>query len=224
MTYDITLITCTGNRPKAFKLCEHYVGRQKTGLNIQWIVVNDGNADIESDLITDLIISKKKRKQGVNSLGSNMLLSLDKIQSDNVLFFEDDDWYSPQYVQYYYNKLQKHDLFGQGCAKYYNLKYKNYHVHKNMQHASLCQTGIKTELLLQNKNIFNSNDPFYDIELWRLDVDKYIEFKSDLCIGIKGLHDGLGIGHKNNSTWQNDHNNVKLKEFIGNDYGLYAQK
>jgi len=28
---------------------------------------------------------------------------------------------------------------------------------------------------------------------------------------------------KNYLTWQNDNNNVKLKEFIGSDYGLYAQ-
>ncbi len=221
MTYDITLITCTGNRSQAFKLCEHYVARQKTDLSIQWLVVTDGKDKIESDAISQLIKSKNKRVEGVNSLGANILLALPHIESDNVLFIEDDDWYSANYVQYYYDALSKYDLFGQGCAKYYNIKYNNYHIHKNTQHVSLCQTGIKTNLLLQNQELFLNEKPFYDIDLWKLGCNKYIEPKSTLCVGIKGLHEGLGIGHQNNVWWQRDNNDNVLQGFIGEDYALY---
>lgn len=220
--YDITLITCTGGRNNAFSLCEEYVARQVGKLDIQWIVVDDVGS-VTSSLATDVIYPTPKWREGQHTLGRNIREAIEKTNSPKVLFIEDDDWYAPDYVQYYHDKLERYDLFGQGRAVYYNVQHNNYHVHKNMGHASLCQTGIRTEMLFDNVAVFDAESPFYDIELWKVDCKKHIEDSSNLCIGIKGLagRTGIGIGHRNNTNWITDVNRKMLRTLIGKDAENY---
>lgn len=222
MSYDITLITPTGGRPEAFALCEQYVGRRKTDLSIQWIIVNDFD-DAPHLMATDIIRPQPRWKEGDKTLGRNIMAAAEHIQSDFVLFIEDDDWYHPSYFQTYYDALQNHDMVGQGAAKYYNVATTQYMIHTNQKHASLCQTGIRTETLLKNLHCFEGDYPFHDLALWRSECNKVIEPVSNLCIGIKGMagRAGLGMGHRQDLSLSKDHNFAMLHKWIGDDAENY---
>lgn len=222
MKYDLTLITPTGGRPEAFALCERYVGRRETDLKIQWIVVNDFD-DAPHLMATDIVRPTPRWQVGDKTLGRNIQAAAEHIKSDFVLFVEDDDWYSPKYFDYYYNQLQKYSMFGQGAAKYYNVATRQYMIHTNQKHASLCQTGIRTNELLKNLHCFTGDYPFHDLALWKIDCSKLIEPVSTLCIGIKGMtgRQGLGMGHRNDLSVSKDKKCVKLREWVGDDADSY---
>jgi glycosyltransferase involved in cell wall biosynthesis len=226
MKYDITLLTPTGGRPYQMRLSEIYKNRQKTKLNIQWIVIDDFKDTAQTDYDCDLVIVRKPFwKPGDKTLGQNILEGMKFIESDFVLFWEDDDWYHPDYIQFYYEQLQKCDLFGQGFARYYNVNSGGYRVWDNKRHASLCQTGMRTEKLLENANLFERLDcPFYDLQLWRARrIRKHIDVHSmPYCIGMKGMpgRGGLGAGHKDKYTTY-DENRTVIKEWIGDDWKKY---
>lgn len=222
MSYDITLITPTGGRPEAFALCEQYVGRRNTDLAIQWIVVNDYD-DAPHLMATDIIRPHPRWKEGDKTLGRNIKAAVEAVQSDFVLIIEDDDWYSPEYIQHYYNKLQLVELYGQGAARYYNVATTQYMIHTNRKHASLCQTGIRIEALKKHLYCFDGDYPFHDLELWKIPVTKQVDPMSNLCIGIKGMtgRAGLGMGHRQDLSLTKDREYVMLRQWIGEDVENY---
>jgi hypothetical protein len=228
MKYDITLLTPTGGRPYQMRLCEIYRHRQKTKLNIQWIIVDDTKETSGVDYKCDVIVSRKPFwQQGENTLGKNILEGLRFVESDIVLFWEDDDWYSPEYVQFYYDNLQDCNLFGQGHAHYYNVVTGGYKIWNNDKHASLCQTGIKTQALLDKSSLFRRDDcPFYDLYLWgdKALKNKKIDTESQpYCIGIKGVagRGGLGSGHRDKTYKEYDADRSMLANWIGDDWRKY---
>lgn len=220
--YDVTLITPTGGRPECIQRCHEFIKRNKTNLKVQWIIVNDFD-DTYYEFATDMIFNKKIGDRNKNPIGSSIKQALKYIKSDFVLFIEDDDWYSSDYIQYYYDNLQRCSLFGQGFAKYYNIKNRSYEIRPNSTTASLCQTGIRTDFLIKNINCFDDEyAPFNDMKLWEhVDEDKVLELESNKCVGIKGSTGrlGLGDGHKNLQNKDLDLN--KLKDWVGSDFQLY---
>jgi GT2 family glycosyltransferase len=219
--YDITLITPTGGRPESIKNCEKFIKRNKHNLKVQWIVINDFDYTAY-DFATDMIFAKNLGSSSKNPIGKSIKEAIRFIQSDFVLFIEDDDWYAPDYIQYYYDNLQKHSLFGQAFAKYYNIKNKSYEIRPNAKTASLCQTGIRTNLLLEYLSCFDDqNAPFNDLVLWGLEVNKKLDTNSDKCVGIKGAtgRPGFGFGHQ--VLRFKDTNCNVLRSWIGEDYRLY---
>jgi len=221
--YDITLFTPSGGRPDCLKRCSEFIRNNKTNLKVQWIIVNDYN-DEHYEFATDMIYNNQVGDRKKNPIGSSLKLALKYIKSDFVLFIEDDDWYSSDYIQYYYNNLQKCSLFGQGHAKYYNVKNRSYEIRPNSTTASLCQTGITTELLIEKINCFDDiYAPFNDMELWvQVKKDKILELESNKCVGIKGSNGrpGLGFDH-DNFLRHRDLGLSKLKEWVGLDFKLY---
>lgn len=219
--YDISLVTPTGGRPKCIERCKNFIKRNKTNLKIQWIVINDFD-DEEFDFATDMIYSKNLGSSSQNPLGQNIKEIAKYINSDFVLFIEDDDWYSEDYIDYYYKNLQKYSLFGQAFAKYYNIKNKTYELRTNSDTASLCQTGIRTELLLDNLNCFDDvYAPYNDMVLWTISANKYLDFNSTKCIGIKGSPGRKAIGYGHKSLKFKDSGCHVLNSWIGEDYKIY---
>jgi len=216
--YDVTLITPTGGREKALSLCRKYVESGSHGLSVQWIVVNDYD-DEAYDFATDMVFVR-----GNNPLGQSILAAVPHIRSDFVLFMEDDDWYSSDYIPHYMDMLKKADLVGQAHAKFYNVGNGTYEYRSNSNEASLCQTGIRADVLLENLNAFDLEyNPNFDFVIWNSSTcTKLLEPVSDLCVGIKGMagRPGLGTGH--NRLPHKDRNMTVLREWVGGDCESYA--
>ena len=227
----ITIITLTGDRNKTFELTRQYTLAQTIPPD-QWIIVDDGFEPLPERLIegADYIRRKPKKGEGF-TLIQNMKLAVSQIKGDIILFFEDDDYYAPNYIETYCNYLKKYALVGEGCARYYHVPAQKYARLSNRNHASLAQTGFRKELL----ELFKSTlvgDPYVDLRFWKK-ASKYgclfldTEDKLKLHCSLKGLpgRKGIGIGHnKNFRPYVPDKNYKMLKRWVGEDNAIHYIK
>jgi hypothetical protein len=236
----VTLITPTGGRPKAFQLCRQFVERQTYRGDLQWIIVDDGSMNstigtpktFTSDFLwhgwSELSIYPQPRWQpGQNTQARNLLEAIPEVKFDKVLFFEDDDAYTSDYVEMMAALLDQHAIVGEIHAHYYHVPIKRWRVLQNEQHASLCQTGIRASLLPKLKTICEQPGPeFIDIQLWGGATGRRL-VQSHNCIGMKGLpgREGIGIGHRpdNSFGWNVDSDLSVLRSWIGSDVELYRE-
>ena len=226
---DITLITATGDRPEAFRLCEKYMSRQTFAGAIQWLVVDDGLDPMPFSPIGKYIRREPSAEDRQPTLALNILTVLPFVESDKILFIEDDDWYAPEYVEYMFHALGNAVIAGEGNAIYYNVKERKYFKHGNTGHASLCQTGLRfnedTRKLLQE--VLYTQEKFIDILLWQKinGVKHLVNHEQPLCVGIKGMpgRKGIGTGHNPNERYIEDPELAYLKNLIGDDVKNYER-
>jgi len=234
MTEGITLITPTGSRPESLERSWKYVSRFKVDVPVQCIVVDDTYEGTSmksririNEIQCDLLFPSHKWKPGMNTLALNLLAAIPLVEHNCVLFIEDDDWYSPDYVIVMYEALQSGEIVGEIPSRYYHIPSRRYRSMENKFHASLCQTGIRSTILPQLKTICEASAKFIDVRLWHvLTTNNYFKhlLKTQNCVGMKGLpgRPGIGIGHSPDKDWQSDPDVTVLKSWIGEDIELYA--
>jgi glycosyltransferase involved in cell wall biosynthesis len=227
----VTLITPTGSRPEAFKRCEEYMARQTYRGPIQWIIVDDG------DIPTQITPGPQKEyyratelwREGINTQRPNMNLAMSKVKGDFIFVIEDDDWYHPEYLQTYVSLLEQFPLVGEGKADYYNVASQGYKQIDNYYHASLCQTGMRKELLPKLYNAVNSGQLYFDIQFWNTCAGDHTQralfMDKKLLVGIKGMpgRGGIGVGHRTKDCMYDPEWRI-LKSWIGEtDAKFYEQ-
>lgn len=246
----ITVITCSGDRPAAFKLCKKWV-EQQTLLPDQWIVVDDGKVCI-TDLdvpFANYIYRQPKTTDPKHTLLLNLKEAFDIATGNIIIFMEDDEYYAPNYIKEIVSRIKDYEMIGIGRSRYYYLPKYKYFVHPNMGHASLAQTAFKKSLLPEAEKLLDGNS-FLDIRLWRLfngygadclridpALDNYVskdkkgfifdDSKDCLYVGMKGMigRTGIGSGHSDNNQWyEKDLNKKMLKKWISRkeDFEIYA--
>lgn len=226
----VTLITCTGARPKAFKLCQEYMLRQTFDGDVQWIIVDDTqwphDVKVKDKWVTEKLRGPKIWEEGLNTQRSNMEEALSKVKGDYILVIEDDDWYHPEYIEKTVNLLKFFQIVGESNNKYWNLRVPGFMEMRNYGHSSLCSTAVRQDSFNYLKRAVNSGHFYFDIELWKyakedkLKTCMYSEL--NLCIGIKGMpgRGGLGVGHQD-KAYTPDIKLLHLKKWIGDDYKNY---
>lgn len=219
----VTLITLTGERQKAFSLCETWMKTQQ-GVKIaapdfQWIVVDDGRTPTRVTMGQEYIRGPRIWSPGVNTQRFNMEAALKLVKGEKILIIEDDDWYAPTYVKTMIDMLDHVDAVGEGNAKYYYLPKSWYHEMGNFKHASLCQTGMTKTVLPLLADAVNSGEKYYDIFFWAHVIrHRYLlMFEKNLSVGMKGLpgRQGIGVGHVNHNGYKHDKDFKVLKEWVG---------
>lgn len=223
----ITLITPTGGRLEAFKRCEFYMSRQTIRPD-QWIVVDDHESATECTMNQHVIRPSPFWKDGDMTLPRNILSALTSgmISKGIVIIIEDDDWYSPNYLETCVQRIKNFDLIGEGRAKYYNVRNHHLMIHSNVRHASLCQTVFDCRIIDKVITVIqkNLNQKFLDLKIWDLPVSKkiYTDGKST-CVGIKGMigRSGIGYGHTDKMGKPDIFPYLTLKKWIGEDYKFY---
>lgn len=228
----ITAVTCTGDRPEAFALCEKWMSRQ-TKKPDQWIVLDDGNVPTKCTMGQQYIPCQNLYGEGslVNKL--KMLYTDDLVKCDAISFIEDDDWYSPKWIEFCSQNLFENDLIGEGRAFYYNISKRWYYKHDNMEHSSLCSTAMRSSLLPTLFNECGIINPFIDSRLWRdvpnrkkvFDPLKHAD-KKRLVVGMKGFpgRTGYGSGHVvRDKNAVDDIDMEILKLLVGGDFKEYEK-
>jgi glycosyltransferase involved in cell wall biosynthesis len=242
---QISLITPTGGRKYAFKLCEKYISRQ-TYKNIQWIVVDDGESPIKVNFNQEYIRSNLIWKPGINTQAYNLLLGLEKVKNDILFFIEDDDWYHSNYIENFLNfiitKKDAH-IIGEEDSLNYNILTKEYFLYEMKNMTSLYKTCVTKEvypflekvlIYCHENNIkYNNKHIYIDQILWRSkDFNKYLIKNKNLAIGIKSMLGRKGVcnhlnTYKNHSKYLNsalagkDDNFNFLKSIINDDCKNY---
>lgn len=241
----VTVITCTGERPEAFALCKRWMQAQTYPGPVQWVIVDDGRfaSDVEfvkSNWSVEIIQPEMKWEPGMITQGRNMRLALEHATGDLLFCIEDDDHYSPVYLELmldlYRSSCSIYDkqfqLFGCANARYYNVLHRKYAHMQNELHASLCETLWTREQNGLLRDACLSGEQFIDIVFWRMAREQQIPGMTvrhaDASVGIKGLpgRAGIGVGHRLDPRvqWKSDMTFEVLREWIGTDamhYGKY---
>lgn len=205
----ISVITPTGGRPLAFKLCELWMSRQ-TRQSDEWIVVDDYEIPTKCTMGQKIIRRTPFWKPGDMTLPQNLIEALKVVTGDIVIIIEDDDWYHPDYIKTVAQKFEQQlpneenkypHLVGGAAAIYYNINNYSYTMYNNIHPPSLCQTAFSSKLIPQ-VNIIASyfiKERWLDGLLWKYSKCKKLTYssKTPLVIGIKGLsgRPGAGEGH-----------------------------
>jgi hypothetical protein len=219
----VTLITPTGGRPDAFRLCERWMARQTYTGPLQWVVVDDADPVTSATMGQD-VLRPEPKWNGSHTLARNIRAGLGAAKYDAVIVIEDDDWYSPEYVRTTVDRLETLPamrLCGECPSRYYNVATRCYRLPGNMNHASLCQTAFRLELVPRVLG-FMTSDPWVDLMLWSKIPGTLHEGYN--VVGIKGLpgRTGVGIGHHPGGT--PDPELTVLRSWVGeNDAWEYAQ-
>jgi len=186
----------------------------------QWVVVDDCLPATKTTLGQDRVEPRPEWQPGQITLGRNMLAGLAKIEGDAVVVIEDDDWYAPDYLAVTARNLGIASLVGEGFARYYNVRERQYLEIYNAKHASLAATAWRSQRTPQIAEIVEGLDePFYDLTIWRHVEDFALMLTQRFVVGIKGMpgRKGIGIGHVGGACRHPDPDLSKLREWIGAD-------
>jgi hypothetical protein len=231
----IALITPTGARPKQFAFCVEYMRRQTYRGDVIWIIVDDA-MPITTNIIPDGIrdrwivshtFPEPKWMIGQNTQARNIVAGLKQLEQmikkiNAIFFIEDDDWYSPGYLEKMMARMDGFDLVGETHTVYYNVQLMEWVENHNEEWSSLFQTAMKPKMI--PKMLELCNERFIDYALFKTYNGRKNLFRAgNMAIGIKGQPGrmGIGAGHKHIGHAVPDPDGKKLFEFIGNDSNNY---
>jgi hypothetical protein len=117
---------------------------------------------------------------------------------DVIFFWEDDDWYSPQYIEtmlQHWDGMGRPDLFGTRYTIYYHLKLRKKFTMKHESRASAMNTMLKTNLKIHWPK---DNDPYTDAYLWFTQSHLKKKLFTPPTVISVGMKHGIGMcGGKN---------------------------
>lgn len=225
----LTVLTATGARPEAWAICEHLMARQDYAGPVRWVIVDDGPTPQDIAFARDgwtleVVRPRPYWQPGQNTQARNLAAGLAVIHDfASVVVIEDDDWYSPEYLGAVSFWLERHELVGEGWARYYHVKRRMWRDCGNNQHASLCSTAVRDGALARLREVVEEHPTFIDIELWRTFCGPRKLQNTGLCVGTKGLpgRGGIGAGHR--MTGHRDRDLRTLRQWIGDDADMYRR-
>lgn len=227
----VSLITPTGSRREAFALCERWISQQTYKGPMEWIVIDDGDPPVTCHL-QQLLLRPPWRwtSSGQPTLPKNLLQGLPHVTSEYLLFIEDDDYYAPGYVATMVQRLSEAALVGEQNAHYYHVGLGAWHICNNTKHSSLCQIGIRAELLDCAIEVCRRGSYWIDLTLCSEVRDRKLFPYSGQAIGVKGMpgRPGIGVGHRVGwSAYAPDIGGQVFAEWVGADavhYDPYRRK
>lgn len=222
------LLTATGARPEAWAICERLMAAQDYSGPVTWVIVDDGP---QAQPVTfaregwslQVIRPEPYWQSGQNTQSRNLLAGLKVIPDDaRLVIIEDDDHYARDWLTTVDRELDNAELVGEYQARYYNVATRRGRQLHNTGHASLCSTALRGSAIEALRKVCKTSPTFIDMKLWREHRSRHL-FGGHRVIGIKGLpgRGGIGIGHKQNFTGQNDPAGTLLRSWIGEDVELY---
>lgn len=218
----LTLLTTTGARPEAWALCVRWMSLQTYRGPVRWVVIDDGpqaspTTDFPRAWTIDVLRPAPLWAPGQNTQARNLQAGLGVIDdSEKLVIIEDDDYYGPRWLEHVAQWLDHHDVVGECRARYYNVKARVAHEHKNVEHSSLCSTAMKGPGTAAFRAACASKEQFIDLELWRTARKKAL-YESHQVIGIKGLpgRAGIGVGHRGSFKGTHDPMGYLLRAWVG---------
>jgi hypothetical protein len=222
----ITVITCTGDRPIQFSICSRIMNRMTVKPN-QWIVVDDGVNPMPTDLIPkqcDYIRRVPSKDDCPMTLSLNMQEAFKRARNDFVIFIEDDDWYSAEYLKQCFEIGQGYDAIGALHRNYFQLQYNQYYSFINHREAITASTVLCNRKAIDGfKQTLNNHPDGNGLDTYFWVDNKYhtVLHRSEQAtpVGIKAWGVGRGAGYKpshtnNASGFLPDVNRDKLKAWI----------
>lgn len=163
------LIPDRGDRPKLMQNCLRMMNAQTLKPTVVFPVnyTPEGNA----------IDITQRYRRGYKSLSGHGF--------DLIALVENDDWYSPNYLEYMateWDKAGRPNIFGTNYTIYYHLKLRRYFVFEHFDRASAMNTFLRPDLDIKWPV---DHDPYTDLHLWRDIPGKVIKPAYHISMGMK---------------------------------------
>jgi hypothetical protein len=210
-------LTCTGERPEAFALCQRWMARQ-TRQPEEWLILS--------------------HRDGLPAGIARLLRTAQLRDDDLLLFVEDDDWYSPRYLEVMAgaaSERREAEIIGCNAMNCYHLVERGSLRNVNAAGCStLSQTAIRGRraqwaLACAVEDAAAAGGHDVDGRLWtgakRLGAESFM-VEPGLYVGMKGMPGRAGYGpfHAERAgKWIPDPTGEKLVGWIGSDYNHYAE-
>lgn len=227
----ISLLTPTGGRKKSFALCEKWIREQTihkdSRYKIEWLCVDDYAKDPTPFTCNQILLKNPKEwTPDYNTQRDNCTVLLEAAKGDLIFWIEDDDYYSPEYLETMIKLLEASEVAGLSYARYYHLGVPGYLVMTNYKHASLASTCFRKSLKKRMYRAINSGQFYFDIIFWdscmKDGISSTLLAHKNISIGIKGGPGkaGLSNGH-NKDNYTQDVNLSVAKGWLGENYKEY---
>lgn len=235
----IDIITPTGDRPLQFSFCWQWMAKQTFSGPVNWIIVDDSLEHYPTPKMPSnwnvIHIKKEKDSSIKNSTQAvNIVYALDYLKYDNIVMVEDDDYYSPEWLEVCYEALKNHSLVGRDNIIFYNMFTRSYwdKSYKGFDTNAMAQTALRSSLVSNLKDAcLLDMDPtgMVDHNLWRSvdSSDKILLSRGpvEYVVGIKGLPGRSGMSNKHRQKLANPDNNFQaLKHIVGEEaFSIYMR-
>lgn len=179
-------LTCTGDRQICLELSKQWMISQTIQPD-KWLIIDDGKTNMPDRILSSFptyasyIRRQPLKSDPLHTLNINLLEAMKHISTDDsIIFWEDDEYYAPEYFATLKSKLKEgFQAVGICRSRYYNLPSLHYFTNGNIDHSSLAQTAITGDMIAILPSLI-VGDPFIDMRIW-----KSIHGKADLKWNIK---------------------------------------
>ena len=191
------VIPTRGNRPQFLEHAKYLLAQQTLPPD-EIIIVNWPPADNRVDL-------QNRYRAGFEQAFADGM--------DIVFAWEDDDWYSPDYIKIIVDEWIKNGrpvLIGLKGTLYYHIGIRKYQKLLNPNRATMACSAMSKEAL---DITWDLSSPFLDLYLWKKLPGKVIDPEQGrvIYVGIKhGQGKCGGMGHKKVTMYHNDDNALKF--------------
>lgn len=241
----VVAITCTGDRPEAYKLCRRWI-RDQTRQPDMWVVIDDGCSIVHAIASPREVVTLLPPMEG-HSLSRNLLAAIGLTEglmgSEEyaVVMIEDDDYYAPNHIETVVGWLEDgHDIVGAGSGDYYHLAVAGWRtLDISVKYASLCRTAFRSKVIpyFRKSCLERPEGRGIDMVFWdkcwsdRQINQKVFKVHRHTCVSIKGMPGRQGIGalwktHGVDGTakYETDAKHYsKLRELVGQDAQAYIE-
>lgn len=200
------VLTATGDRLTAFTLCRRWMAEQ-TYKNVRWVVVDDGTTRV--DAAAEVLYRQPRPTDPKHTMATNILYALDTLKlNDDIVFFEDDDYYAPTYLETMAGMLKQRPFVGFDRVIYYRLNHRTYKQHLlGPGFSILGMIGIRAEFIPQLREACARCVAvnWYGVDTVLNDLvprNRKLTVRSHLHVGIKGLpgRGGMSDGWRYHET------------------------
>lgn len=233
----ISIVTPVHDRPRTWPVIERWMARaiDAYGGEVQWIVSDDGVEPAGCTLGQEHYHRIENWPGPIASFLRNVACGLERAKHEYIFFIEDDDWHSRDYLINTQALFEEEvngglaDCVGEGAAPYYYLPERKWFIHPNTDHASLCQTAIRSELVPDTIRLaHHCGVSHFDALIFRhIARRRFVKPSTEWTVGIKGLTPGTFIGAGHMPGWypnQDGENYTLLRTWMGDeDAEFYLQ-
>lgn len=110
----LSVLTPTRNRASRFPLAVECMRRQTWTDPVEWVIVEDGEQSVQT-LLTDLpenVVVRYVRIEGAEPIGKKRNRCVELATGPIYIFWDDDDFYHPEYLAETYKSLAEQSLYG----------------------------------------------------------------------------------------------------------------
>lgn len=206
--------------------------RQSFGGGVRWIVADDGDEPARPTLGQIHVRSERKRKPGHHSLVENLRAAQNQIgDARAVLFIEDDDYYSPTYVQRMVDAIDAGaDIAGTAPHVSFHSATWRFNIAANKRHAALCATALGPgafAALAAETTPKHDGRVYVDVRTWTRckGAKAILDGSTPIVVGVKGLPGRLGAEtcHRvDYHRWKSDGGET-VRRWLGDDANAYTE-